>query len=174
VLLPIAAVTAFGFPLEENLKYTNSDTLVASSFAAYLLLIVTSYILLSNPHVDPSWGATLLALSLVAVVIPSYITIKNAWKILSSMPVLLIPVILLLWLIFYSLTRAIMRTANKDGEALALLYSLGAVLFFTIVLEAGVAFAVLIIHLYVSRSIWRLASRARKKASGETLPELFK
>jgi len=77
VLLPIAAVTALGFPLEENLKYTNSDTLVASSFAAYLLLIVTSYILLSNPHVDPSWGATLLALSLVAVVIPSYIIMKE-------------------------------------------------------------------------------------------------
>ena len=80
------------------------------------------------------------------------------------MPVLLIPVILLLWLIFYSLKRVIMRTANKDGEALALLYSLGAVLFFTIVLEAGVAFAALILFtsMYLGVFGGSLAERGKK------------
>jgi len=57
---------------------------------------------------------------------------------------------------------------------LAFSFSLGAVLFFVLVMEAAVALAVVVLHLFVSKHIWSLASQAREKASGKPLPKLFK
>jgi hypothetical protein len=148
--------------------------IVAFGFAAYLLLLVISYLLLSHPDVDPSRGATLLALSLVVLIAPGYVIIKAMWRMLSSMPIVLFLMVLLLWPIFYLLTRNFMKPVSKEDEVLAFSFSFGAVLFFVLVMEAAVALAVLVLHLFVSKQIWSLASRAREKASGKPLPKLFK
>jgi hypothetical protein len=147
---------------------------VAFGFAAYLLLLVISYLLLSHPDVDPSFGANFLVLSLVALIVPGYVIIRAIWIMLYSMPVMLFLMVLLLWPIFYLLTRNFMRPVSQEDEVLAFSFSLGAVLFFVLVMEAAVALAVLVLHLFVSKQIWSLASRAREKASGKPLPKLFK
>jgi hypothetical protein len=67
-----------------------------------------------------------------------------------------------------------MRPVSKEDEVLAFCFSFGAVLFFTLVTEAGAAFAALVIHLSISKRVWSLASRAGEKASGKPLPKLFK
>jgi hypothetical protein len=83
-------VFTFFFLLEEILKSVEWGFIVASGFAAYLLLLVISYLLLSHPDVDPLWRGILLTLSLVALIAPGYVIIKAMWRILSSMPVMLL------------------------------------------------------------------------------------
>jgi len=143
-------------------------------FAAYFLILVISYILLLNPDIEPFWGGILLAFSLIAIIAPGYAAIKALLKILSSSPMLLLLLILLFWLIFYPLARSLIKTKSKEDEFFIFLLSLGIVLFSSVMLEAGVAFAMLILHLHISKRIWRLASRAREKVSGKPLPELFR
>jgi RsiW-degrading membrane proteinase PrsW (M82 family) len=115
-----------------------------------------------------------LALSLVALIAPGYVIIKAIWRMLYSMPVMLFLLVLLLWPVFYPLTRNFMRPVRKEDEVLAFSFSLGAIVFFVLVMEAAVALAVLVLHLFVSKQIWSLASRAREKASGKPLPKLFR
>ena len=167
-------VLEFSLVLELEHGFMDQVYLVASGFAAYLLLIVISYILLSNPDVEPDWGSILLGLGLGALIAPGYVIIKTTRKIISTMPILLFFLVILLWPIFYLMIRDFIKPGSNEDELLILLYSLGAVLFFPIVLEAGVALTVLVTHLYISKRVWILASRARERASGKPLPKLFK
>ena len=46
--------------------------IIAAGFAVYFLLVVFSYMLLSNPEINELWGGLLLASSLLAALIPVY------------------------------------------------------------------------------------------------------
>uniref|UniRef100_A0A7C1GJ56 Uncharacterized protein n=1 Tax=Thermofilum adornatum TaxID=1365176 RepID=A0A7C1GJ56_9CREN len=168
-LLIRVVLFALSILLEIILEMVEWSLIVASGLAAYFLLLVISYLLLSYPDVLPSRGVILLALSLVVLIPPGYVVIKAMWRVLGSMPVVLFLLILLLWPIFYLLIKDFVK-----DDSLALLFSFGTVLFFTLVTEAGAAFAALVIHLSISKRVWSLASRAREKASGKPLPKLFK
>jgi len=176
VLLLFASflVLEFFLILEFEHGFMDQGFLVASGFAAYLLLVVISYILLSNPDVEPDWGTILLGLGLVVLITPGYVIIKTMREIISTMPIILFFLVILLWPIFYLMIRDFIKPVSNEDELLILLYSLGAVLFFPIVLDAGVALTVLVTHLYISKRVWILASRARERASGKPLPKLFK
>ena len=174
LLIAFFFVLEFCLILEFEHGFMDRVYLVASGFAAYLLLIVISYILLSNPDVEPLWGGILLCLSLGALIAPGYVIIKTAREIISTMPILLFFLAILLWPIFYLMIRDFTKPVSNEDELLVLLFSLGAVLFFAIVLGAAVALAVLVTHLYICKRVWILASRARERASGKPLPKLFK
>ena len=79
VLLLFASflVLEFFLILEFEHGFMDQGFLVASGFAAYLLLVVISYILLSNPDVEPDWGTILLGLGLVVLITPGYVIIKT-------------------------------------------------------------------------------------------------
>jgi cobalamin synthase len=102
-----------------------------------------------------------------------YVIVDATWRMLSeTASQVLFLMVLLLGPIFYPLTKDLVKSfVSEKEELLVFLLSFGAVL---LVLVAGVAFAAVVLHLFVSKRIWSLASRARKKASGKPLPELFR
>ena len=151
-----------------------NPTLVAIGFSAYFLLIVISYILLSNPGIDPIWGGLLLASSLVAVAVPSYYVVEEYQgmliKLLSGSIAAMAALIFFAWLFLYILLRRVrpakgLVPSKGAEEAVYITVAAYGALQGAYLLVAntllGVAFTLVLLHLFICREVWRLALRTR-------------
>uniref|UniRef100_A0A7C1PC59 Uncharacterized protein n=1 Tax=Thermofilum pendens TaxID=2269 RepID=A0A7C1PC59_THEPE len=150
-------------------------TLVAAGFSAYFLLLVISYMLLSNPDIDQVWGGLLLALSLLVVVIPSYYVVEEYQKLfiefITGNTLAFAILIFFAWLFLYTFLK-LLRPAKglfSSGCAEEVIYitiaaygALHGAYFLVANMPLGVALAVILLHLFICREVLKLAMRVRR------------
>ena len=155
--------------------------IIATGFAVYFLLIVISYMLLSNPEIDQLWGGILLAFSLVAVSPAGYALeeyTEALAEFVSKDPLILamffLAVLPLLYTAFKHSTPPDLKEAFPYMDLMMLIISVYGVFLFVfliiyVILPFGAIFAMIILHFFVCRKVLKLATLAREKRRNQHL-----
>jgi hypothetical protein len=153
-----------------------NPTLVAMGFSAYFLLIVISYILLSNPDIDPLRGILLLTFSFVAVAVPScYVVVVRAemlTKLLSGSIAAVAALVFFAWLFLYILLKRVrpakgLVSSRGAEEAVYITVAAygalqGAYLLVANTLLVAAAFTLVLLHLFICRGSVEARSTCEK------------
>jgi len=152
-----------------------NSTLVAVGFSAYLLFVVISYMLLSNPDIDLLWGGFLLAFSLLAVAIPVYYVIDEFRYIfiefISRNVLAIAAFFFFAWLFLYAFLKQLrpsegLFSSSWVEEVVYIAASAYGAFFGVYFLLANmllcVAFATILLHFLVCIKVLKLAMHARK------------
>ena len=139
----------------------------------YFLLVVISYMLLSNPEINQLWGGILLAFSLLALISVCY-ALEEHTKALAEFvkkdPLILAMLFLAAWLLLYTVIKHSfppdLKKAFPFMDLMMLIISvygalLGVFLIIYVILPFGAIFAIFILHLFVCRKVLKLATLAR-------------
>ena len=140
----------------------------------YFLLVVISYMLLSNPEINQLWGGILLAFSLLALISACY-ALEEYTKALAEFvkkdPLILAMFFLAAWLLLYTVLKHSLPPeglfSKNIEEVMMLIISaygalLGAFFIIYVISPFGVILAIFILHLFVCRKVLKLATLARE------------